>query len=205
MLVDEEPVKKTKNKKEKSAPKEITVSTEEQKAIKDKKEGKTSAPKKEEEKEEPKNNVKYWENEEPIYSETEGNEIRFYEEAGKFQLFNKLASGKISRGVTIDVAKCTEKDAMKVVANMVYAFKSMVNDDRFASAIELLETINMEVNTEDYSFDDREQLEALEESSLKKIAKNMGIKIKLKNKKHMIDTILERQEAIDADLEMEQE
>ena len=94
---------------------------------------------------------------------------------------------------------------MKVVANMVYAFKSMVNDDRFASAIELLETINMEVNTEDYSFDDREQLEALEESSLKKIAKNMGIKIKLKNKKHMIDTILERQEAIDADLEMEQE
>lgn len=49
---------------------------------------------------------KYWETETPVVMDTEKNEVRFFMEAGKVQVYPKVASAArgIGKGATIDLA-----------------------------------------------------------------------------------------------------
>lgn len=143
-----------------------------------KKQPKTSKTKKDEKK-----SNKYWENEEPILADLEMQEVRYYEEAGKFQLFGKYEkNGKknLGRGVTIDVGDLSEKDAMKLISNLVYAVKDRVIDSRIDEAVAILEAINSEVNPEDYVFTMKE-LKGMDDDVIRTIAKKLGVDLK-KNK-----------------------
>lgn len=61
---------------------------------------------------------KYWETEEPVVLESEKNQIRVFTEAGKVQIYPKVASAArgIGRGATIDLAAMSpeELEALQV-------------------------------------------------------------------------------------------
>jgi hypothetical protein len=164
------------------------------------KKGKTKKePKKASKKAPAKKSNKYWENEDPIVAELSSNEIRFYEEAGKFQLFAKIENRKandgsmmITKGVTVDVGDMSEKDAMKFIANVVYAMKDRVIDERLEEAIDILEDLNKEVNPEDYVFAKKE-LDGMETDVLKTILKELGVSKAPAKKSAMVKRILDIQ------------
>lgn len=156
-------------------------------------------PKKASKKAPAKKSNKYWENEDPIVAELSSNEIRFYEEAGKFQLFAKIENRKandgsmmITKGVTVDVGDMSEKDAMKFIANVVYAMKDRVIDERLEEAIDILEDLNKEVNPEDYVFAKKE-LDGMETDVLKTILKELGVSKAPAKKSAMVKRILDIQ------------
>lgn len=159
-------------------PEDIEDEDDEEPAPKPKKESKSK------EKKPKKDSGKYWENEEPIMADMIGNEIRYYEEAGKFQIFGKYekdGSTHIGRGVTIDIGDLSAEDAMRLIANVVYAVKDRVQDDRVKEAVDLLEEVNQEVNPEDYVFS-KADLKNKDHATLVRIAKKLGVDIKKNNK-----------------------
>lgn len=65
---------------------------------------------------------KYWETETPKVMVTEKNEVRFFGEAGKVQVYPRISSGRgIGRGATIDLESFTEAELeeLKVLLNEV--------------------------------------------------------------------------------------
>lgn len=132
-----------------------------------------------------KKNKRYWENETPIESNTDGNIVNYYEEAGKLQIFGKYEkNGEFfkTKGVTIDVGVMSSKDAMQMISMMCYAMKDAVEDDRVKEIVEKLELINQEYNTEQYLFTKPEELAPFDEKTLERMALNCGCDLNAKRK-----------------------
>lgn len=142
-----------------------------------------------------KKNEKYWETEEPIFFQTEGNEFHFYEEAGKFQIFRRIKDGKaISKGVTIDVAECSEEEAIKIVSNICYAFKTKCQDKTFQKVVETIEKLNKETNPADYVFT-KAELKEMDNEKLSDLAHAIGCKVKPNmSDTKLIESILKKQD-----------
>lgn len=139
--------------------------------VKRPKKQKTEAPAKEEKK-------MYWEKEAPLKSILENNELRFYEEAGKLQMFSKYeADGgkKLGRGITLDTANMSNKDALKALSMMTYALKSSFKSQDVKVLVDELEKYNMMTNPEDYMFDSKE-LDAMDEYMLYAICESYKLK-----------------------------
>lgn len=61
---------------------------------------------------------KYWENEKPTVLSTEKNEVRFFNEAGKVQVYPKVPNTArgIGKGATIDLASMTVEELKELDA-----------------------------------------------------------------------------------------
>ena len=124
-----------------------------------------------------KSSGKYWEDETPIESITEGNIVNYYEEAKKLQLYRRIEkNGEFikSKGVTIDVDAMSSKDALQMLSMMCYALKDSIDDERIKDLVDKMEFINQEYNTEQYLFSDESELD-YDVPTLKHMAKNCGV------------------------------
>lgn len=144
-----------------------------------------------------KSSGKYWENETPIESLTEGNIVNYYEEARKLQVYRRIEKdGEFikSKGVTIDVETMSSKDALQMISMMCYALKDAVEDERVQELVNQMESINIEYNTEQYYFTKTEELDMYDADTLKRMAQNCGCdakRIKTANKKQLIKLIMD--------------
>lgn len=142
-------------------------------------------------------NGKYWENETPIESTTEGNIVNYYEEARKLQVYRRIEKdGEFikSKGVTIDVETMSGKDALQMLSMMCYALKDAVDDERVKELVNQMESINIEYNTEQYLFSETSELDMYDTDTLKSMAKNCGCdakRIKSANKNQLMKLIID--------------
>lgn len=140
---------------------------------------------------------KYWENETPIESTTEGNIVNYYEEARKLQVYRRIEKdGEFikSKGVTIDVETMSGKDALQMLSMMCYALKDAVDDERVKELVNQMESINIEYNTEQYLFSETSELDMYDVDTLKGMAKNCGCdtkRIKSANKNQLMKLIID--------------
>lgn len=140
---------------------------------------------------------KYWENETPIESTTEGNIVNYYEEARKLQVYRRIEKdGEFikSKGVTIDVETMSGKDALQMLSMMCYALKDAVDDERVKELVNQMESINIEYNTEQYLFSETSELDMYDTDTLKGMAKNCGCdakRIKSANKNQLMKLIID--------------
>lgn len=84
---------------------------------------------------------KYWEEEDAVEIETEGNTIKVYKEAGKIQVYKRISSANyegLSKAVTIDAAECSKDESVDIMLAMAEGFKNQVCDDRFDEILDLL-------------------------------------------------------------------
>ena len=144
-----------------------------------------------------KSSGKYWENETPIESITEGNIVNYYEEAKKLQLYRRIEkNGEFikSKGVTIDIDDMSSNDALQMLSMMCYALKDSIDDDRIKELVDKMELINQEYNTEQYLFDNESELDMYDVPTLKQMAKNCGVTDKViksaKNDASKLKTII---------------
>ena len=91
---------------------------------------------------------KYWETEDAVISQTDANEFRLYEEAGKLQVFKKVEKSPtgVGKGVTIDTAEMTEEEAIRMMNVMAQSVKHQNFEDRFQQIVEMLEEMTAELD-----------------------------------------------------------
>ena len=91
---------------------------------------------------------KYWEEEDAVISQTDTNEFRLYEEAGKLQVFKRVEKSPtgVGKGVTIDTSEMTEAESVRMMNAVAQSVKHQNFDDRFQQIIEMLEEMNAELD-----------------------------------------------------------
>lgn len=150
---------------------------------------------------------KYWENEKPIITETDNAQIRYFKEAGKIQLYpmyeDKDGEMQVGRGCTWDNNNMDEKDAVKLAFGVMQGLLDCgIENNAFADAYALLEEEvgNLSDNEDDVELDeeieDEFDLSSLDLVSLKKVAKELGLKILKKDDE---DSLIEKIEECDED------
>jgi hypothetical protein len=74
---------------------------------------------------------KYWETETPEVMQTEKNQLRFYPENGKVQVFPVVASAAngVGRGATIDLASMTADELEELKSRIEHAIQSQLTTE----------------------------------------------------------------------------
>lgn len=160
----------------------------------------------------------YWENENPIVTETDFAQIRYYKNAGKIQLYPTYTDRdgvlQVGRGCTWDNNDMDSDDALALAFGVMQGLLDVgVENDAFADAYAILEeaigATDKDTNSKkqtkqsdedglDEEFEDEEEfdLSTLDRDTLKKVAREFDIKVL---KKDTVETLVEKIEENDAE------
>lgn len=158
-------------------------------------------------------NNKYWENEEAKVTQATGAEVRFFEQAGKIQIYatyTKDGEVKVGKGAVWSTEDMDEEDALNLAYAIMDGLKdSGISNDAFADAYEILKNaVNAEDDEEeeaedefDEDFEDEEipDYKSMKLGELKELCFELELEIPARANAKKIVAMLDEYYAEDAD------
>ena len=138
----------------------------------------------------------YWDLEEPVITEVDNAELRFFSKAGKLQLYSvfedkETGEPRLSKACVWDVNTFSNEDILRVVYGIMDAFlETGISNIAFDKAFDIIKKAVDELPDEEEAETDVESLvKQLELAELKTVTKELGEKV---TKKDTAETLIEK-------------